>query len=121
MTMEKKVEKILYWYPDTRNSDALLTKLIWEKYYRCTYPLSEERFLELMRIASQETIKRFRAYIQNTKKKYPPTIWKVARWRGWKEKEWKIVLGYSVMTPGDHIEELQQKQHIKTITQTKLI
>ena len=32
-----------------------------------------------------------------------------------KESDWKLALGYSIATPGDHIEEHLQKQHLASL------
>lgn len=76
-----------------------------------TIPALESYMLE---VPNQDNVKRIRADF-NSKGKYMPTVWQVAKKRGLKQDEWKLALGYSVATPADHIELELQNQHFKSI------
>lgn len=117
--LKDRVENILRGFPETRNSDTTLILYVWnaERYD----VMSVKRLRELITERPPAQIVRYRAYFQNTLRQHLPTIWAVAKARGWQEQNWKIQLGYSVSTPGDREEERQQKQHLQQITQSKLI
>lgn len=102
--IKDKVEYILSKYPEARNSDAELTKLFWGTFHKdIIIPVKVNGELvkgialrNLKRVVSQSTIIRWRAHIQNTRKMYIPTEWKVAKRRGIAENDWKRILGYNV-------------------------
>lgn len=96
-TVKAMVEVVLRNEPETRNSDVLLTRRIWERYYPqriVDTPRGPAVLLEsLMDLPREDNIKRIRAKF-NEKGKYYPTDWKVAQARGIQENEWRSVLGY---------------------------
>jgi len=73
--------------------------------------------IELLRVVNGESVKRFRAMIQNDPEhpKFLPTNWTVAKMRRWKKDEWKLALGYSTLTPADHIEQYEHEKHMRSI------
>lgn len=97
--LTKKVRYCLKEFPETRNSDERLTIVLWSKFHpdlldrsfmgRAVVPIEN-----VMKLPSQDKIKRIRANIQNKHKLYPPTIWEVAEQRDWAQAAWKEVLGY---------------------------
>lgn len=91
-TLKSQVEFILQVYPETRNSDKLLTWYIWDCIYEVIgkTPLGAEFIREelFMKAPSEDNIKRIRAYFNNKEKKYLPTDPKVLKARGILEKEW---------------------------------
>lgn len=76
---------------ETRNSDIKLTHVIWQRYYGVGDTIRLSQMYDLPR---EDNVKRIRAKIQNEEKLYPPTEWKIAKARGFKEQEWRDLLGY---------------------------
>ena len=89
--LKDQVEYTLETYPKTRDSDKLLTWDIWITFYDATMYINKDQFMNL---PSEDNIKRIRAHIQNTLKRYLPMTWAVAEARGWSEKAWRELLGY---------------------------
>jgi hypothetical protein len=90
-TLKKQIEMVLRDYPDTRNSDKLLTWKLWKQFYSkslYTYITMDEFF----KLPTEDTIKRIRAKIQNTDFKYLPTYWEIAKQRRWRESKWRSFL-----------------------------
>lgn len=106
LTLKKQVEFILEFYPETRNSDKLLTIKVWKNFYgQFVIDKSVEEYSyiylkNIMELPSQDGIKRVRAHIQNTEKRFLPTDIDVAKERGWREEDWKRALGYHVEPAG---------------------
>ena len=103
--LKDKVEFVLENYPESRNSDKLLTVILWKEFYpqyinRVTIDniskFSERviKLSDILFLPSQDGIKRVRAHIQNHQRRYPPTSSKVAKERGWQEHIWRQTLGY---------------------------
>lgn len=98
-TLKSKVEFILEKHPESRNSDKVLTILLWKEfcidYIRVDDRGRDWLYLDnIMELPSQDGIKRVRADIQNVDKRFLPTSLEVAKERGWLEIEWKKALGY---------------------------
>lgn len=93
ITLKARVEYLLKEFPETRNSDVLLTIKIWKMFYGAKDMMTLEHLYDL---PSQDGIKRVRAYFQNTLRIYPPTIKEIALKRHWLESDWKIALGYNI-------------------------
>ena len=101
--LNSQVLHCLEHYPDSRNSDIVLTKLIWSNFYS---DFLEKRGLglfsrevvsldNLFNLPTQDSIKRIRARIQNQKHEFLPTSAEVARQRRWREEDWRGYLGYN--------------------------
>lgn len=96
-TVKAMVEEVLRNEPETRNSDVLLTRKVWERFF-------PQRIIETVRgpavllaslndLPREDNVKRVRAKF-NQEGKYYPTDWKVAKGRGMEENEWRAALGY---------------------------
>jgi hypothetical protein len=96
-TFKDQVEYCLREFPQTRDSDKLLTWKIWEVFHYVRERITFEKFMEL---PTEDAVKRIRAHFQNVLKRYPPTSREVALQRNWKEDEWLTALGYK---PGDQM------------------
>jgi hypothetical protein len=104
-TLKKQVENILGNFPEARNSDKYLTITVWRTFYRKFISNPDELCAKLylndiMNLPSQDGIKRIRAHIQNTEKRFLPTDIDIAKERGWREEDWKKALGYHVESAG---------------------
>ena len=103
-TLKARVRAILEEYPDTRNSDIALTIRIWNVFYPdkvCPMPFGDDGkrvdFVavdDLFKLPREDNVKRCRAYWQNTRKMFPPTVWEIAKQRGMLKDEWRVALGY---------------------------
>lgn len=91
--LKEQVEYCLVKYPDTRNSDKLLTWSVWMLFHGVEHSVTKEQFMQL---PTEDHIRRVRAHIQNIEKLYIPTDWKVAEQRNWIQNEWRRSLGYFV-------------------------
>lgn len=87
----EQVEGVLRDYPDTRNSDKLLTWKVWQRHYGVGECVGMAEFVN--GLPSAYNVQRIRQKL-NEKKQYPPTNWEVARHRRWNEAEWRRALGY---------------------------
>lgn len=96
-TLKKQVEYVLENFEQTRNSDVKLTIFIWQEFYDVGEFIRLERLFE---IPTQEAVKRARAKIQNTERRFPPTNWEVAEQRDWQKDVWQKALGYYVEDRG---------------------
>ena len=99
-TLKSQVEHCLQTLPETRNSDITLTIAIWKRFYeeklfKDEFGATAVRVRDLMELPREDNIKRIRAQF-NAKGQYMPTVWKVAKQRGFKETEWRNFLGYPV-------------------------
>jgi hypothetical protein len=106
--LKGKVEEVLRDVPETRNSDISLTINIWRRMFPDVIKIKEFSSMEsgavevgqyillsdLYWLPREDNIKRARAFIQNVKKKYPPTEWSIAKARGFNEDEWRVAMGY---------------------------
>lgn len=82
-TLKQKVEYCLERFPETRDSDGILTAKIWEiynqeqidlfkKYYdEGKYTLSQILAGFIVKVPQQPSVKRVRAHIQNVEKRFP--------------------------------------------------
>ena len=89
--LKDQVEYALETVPATRDSDKHLTWAVWGSFYGIPESITWDIFKDL---PTEDNIKRIRAHIQNTLKRYLPTTWAVAQARGWSEKAWRELLGY---------------------------
>jgi len=99
-TLKGKVWHVLEKYPSSRNSDTLLTNLIWGLFYEkylIKLPDGKVAILleNLYELPTQDDIKRIRAHIQNKMHRFPPTNWEVAKKRKWLEEKWRKLLGFN--------------------------
>lgn len=99
-TLEKMVWSVLKHYPETRNSDILLTQMIWKLFYPQYLIQKEGRFYidihYLFKVEREDHITRIRRHIQNIRREWLPTDFKVFVERVRLSKEWKEYLGYRV-------------------------
>ena len=96
-TLKQQVYYCLERWPDTRNSDITLMIQVWITFYpnqTIGGECSAVRFCELYDLPREDNVKRVRAHLQNDKHLFPPTLWEVARQRGYQEDEWRTALGY---------------------------
>jgi len=97
--LQHKVEWTLTNYPETRNSDVLLTTKIWEFYYK-RYLFKNEQGIfcvqlkNVMELPREDNVKRIRAKF-NEQGKFLPDDPKVREARGINEQEWRKFLGYN--------------------------
>ena len=111
--LSKKVEYILDKYPETRNSDILLTILIWTIFHRSKLKIIENDLCvpvnALYDLPREDNVKRIRAKLQNEENKYLPTHPKVRKQRGIKEEQWRRYLGYNpeMRTPDPEKQQAQ--------------
>ena len=97
----KRIKVILETFPDTRNSDILLTTTLWENYYPNKVILQEStgrKFVsieDLYILPREDHIKRLRAKIQNEEREFLPTDLKILVERAKLSREWKDYLGYA--------------------------
>lgn len=98
MTLRRMIIETLSEYPSSRDSDIILTQLIWCKYYKDKIKfLDKEAYFnikDLFDLPNQESIKRIRAIIQNTENRYLPMSEKVRKERRIKEQQVRMELGY---------------------------
>jgi hypothetical protein len=96
--LETQILHCLEKYPDTRNDDIVLTRVIWQVFYsHLIQGEGKSKFvllIDLNKLPREDNVKRIRAKIQNEQKKFPPTEYAVAKKRGWAEQEWRNYLGY---------------------------
>lgn len=100
-TLKKQVEHCLREFPETRNSDIALTISVWQLFFpqflfregENSYSVPLKNLYELPR---EDNVKRIRAYFQNDKNLYLPTVWEIARKRGILEDEWRVAMGYPI-------------------------
>lgn len=100
-SLKKKVEYVLLNHEPARNSDVELTIKIWKVFYSerltrnlKTGELSGVTFKTLFDLPREDNVKRVRATIQNTEKRYLPTSLKVALKRKISEDVWRAAMGY---------------------------
>jgi hypothetical protein len=115
--LKDQVEHILDTEPKSRNSDILLTQLIWKEYYPelikpNKFGVEYIKLDSLYELPREDNIKRHRAKFQSHKNKNPkylPTDPVVAKKRGWEEEKWRYALGYNPeMREPDYIEEFNK-------------
>jgi len=97
--LKKRVYYCLEHFEDTRNSDILLTIFLWREYYPQFIKKGKDNDLgiylkNLFDLPREDNIKRARAYWQNTKHKFLPTDWSVAKQRKILQDEWRVSMGY---------------------------
>lgn len=93
----KQIVTILINYPESRNNDLLLTKLIWKTFYSGRMKQSQDgetyvRLDDIFILPREDSIKRIRCMIQNTERRYLPTDKKVLKERITKSSEWKAFI-----------------------------
>ncbi len=117
MTLKDQVLYCLERYPDTRNSDILLTRKVWENFpslnedtnksVEIVYSKSGKPYIaldDLRWLQREDHIKRIRANIQNKEKMFLPTDPRVAEFRkknGRGESLWREELGYNFKNPSN--------------------
>jgi len=99
--LKKRVYYCLEHFQDTRNSDILLTIVLWREYYPQFIKKGKDDHLgihlkNLFDLPREDNIKRARAYWQNTKHKFLPTDWSVAKQRKILQNEWRVAMGYPI-------------------------
>ena len=120
-----QIEYILKNNSDTRNSDIHLTIAIWKHWHEenLFYVNGELAVMlkDLYELPREDNIKRIRAKIQNEEHKYLPTEWKIAETRGFKEDEWRVLLGYTTkdFNKNNNIETKRQKDHLFPLSQVR--
>lgn len=88
--LQVQVEDVMAKYSYARNSDKVLSWLVWQLHYDVGDYVDKMVFMSL---PSGEEIARIRRKVQE-EGRYPPTSWEVARQRRWKEDEWLKAMGY---------------------------
>lgn len=103
-TLKEQVVYILEHYRESRNSDTLLTRLIWEKFHNHQLRLIDGEYYApvsyLGMLPREDHVKRIRAHVQNVEKRYIPTSWEVAKQRQWLEEEWHAFLDAPILSQG---------------------
>jgi hypothetical protein len=94
-TLKEKVEYVLKRSEKSRNSDTTLMIEIWKWFYSEHLSGDSIPLKSLYEVPNQDDVKRLRAYWQNDKLMYLPTVWEVAKQRKINEEVWKKALGYS--------------------------
>ena len=100
MTLKKKIEYCLEKYPETRNDDACLTYFLWYVFHKDQLLQDKNAFLDsagnlfikaqmIKYLPREDTIKRFRAKIQNEEFRFTPTTKAVIERREANRKHWK--------------------------------
>lgn len=91
-TLADKVLRCLQKYPDTRNSDMLLTRAVWFEFYPSLGFQHNGKLShydeDLMKLPREDNVKRIRAKIQNDSHLLLPTSLSVIKRRKLNEKEW---------------------------------
>lgn len=93
-TLKGQVEYTLKTLPATRNSDIALTISVWQYFYPSLVQDGKVALDNLFDLPREDSVKRIRAKFQNEMNLYLPTDEKVALARGFKEEEWRELLGY---------------------------
>lgn len=92
MKLQDKIEHCLFKYPQTRNSDILLTRAVWHEFHNSKIFKVNDRpaiFLEdMMDLPREDNIKRIRAKIQNNLHKFLPNSEEVRKQRKINEVWW---------------------------------
>lgn len=94
--LKEKILYVLRKYPISRNSDKLLTVLIWKSYYSHHlylakdghYYLNIDKYVDVD-MPNQDDVKRIRAVIQNKENSYLPTSEGVRKQRRISEDNWR--------------------------------
>src|SRR3990167_4217378 len=98
-----QIEDCLFKFPDTRNDDIALTRMIWITHWGQYVQLISGSYMvkldDLYQIPREDHIKRIRAKIQNEEFKFLPTSWEVAKGRGIAEDKWRAIMGYAAVKP----------------------
>lgn len=91
-TLKKQVERVLREESDTRNSDITLTIRMWQRFYGVNESIQLSELYDLPR---EDNIKRIRAKFCEEKKSWAyPSSREIAKRRGIKEDEWRVMMGY---------------------------
>lgn len=93
ITLKTKVERILEGYPETRNSDTLLTSQLWKVFHRNALLTKDGinfyiKVEDISKLPREDHIKRYRARIQNQEHRFPPTDPEILKKRQHLEGEW---------------------------------
>lgn len=94
--MHKKLkQQILFCleeYRETRDNDTLLTVMVWKEFHKKSLFIKNGiycvKLSTILKLPSQDNVKRIRARIQNTEKMYLPSDPEVREKRRIAEKEW---------------------------------
>lgn len=109
--LKYQVEDCLFRFPASRDSDIVLTQMIWINHWGQYVHLDGGAYWikleDLDIVPTQDDIKRWRAKVQNDEERFVPTKWEVAKARKMKEEVWKRALGYSV--DSEKVESTQEQ------------
>lgn len=86
-------------YLSSRDSDITLMFWIWFNFYHDHLIVGADgqysiKIKSLYELPREDNIKRVRAYFQNVRKMYPPTLEHIAKKRGMLIDEWRVAMGY---------------------------
>jgi hypothetical protein len=101
MKLEYKIIHCLKKYPETRNSDILLTRAVWYEFHNSKIFEHNGKTAiyteDLMELPREDHVKRIRAKIQNDKAnpRYLPTTEEVLKKRKILEKHWHLAMSPS--------------------------
>lgn len=94
--LREQIIKCLQNTPETRDSDELLTAVLWLNFYgEFIIDLNGEKVIALKNLKNVPTaddISRLRAKIQNEEHLYLPLRWETAKQRKWSEDNWRAFL-----------------------------
>ena len=95
-TLKSKVEYVLKHYPESRNSDIILTIGVWKQFNSSLIRAGTEGdavyLKDLVYLPREDNIKRVRAVIQNRELRLLPTSDEVRIKRGISEEQWREYL-----------------------------
>lgn len=93
--LREQVRGILRDHGEARNSDKLLTIMLWKRHHADLIQEGSSVYLQdILALPSEDAISRCRRQIQHDDKQYLPTREEVAKQRGLNILEWKTALGY---------------------------
>lgn len=96
--LREQVREILRDQGEARNSDKLLTVMLWKRHHSDLIQEGSFVYLQdILALPSEDAISRCRRQIQHDDQQYLPTSEAVAKARGWNIEEWKKALGYAPM------------------------
>lgn len=100
--LKKMVEYVLdenpkYRNVEARNSDIVLTIIIWQRWYNVSEkPDGVVHLYRLLDLPREDNVKRVRAVLQNVEHKYLPTDPNILIKRGIEQEYWEQALGYKL-------------------------
>lgn len=94
MNLKDKILFCLERYPETRNSDILLTRAVWYEFHNSKlFEMNGKKAVlleSLMDLPREDHVKRIRAKIQNEEKRFLPTDLKILKQRKLLAEEWRF-------------------------------